>query len=438
MTRDALPRRRPPTPGRAWWRPAALPARSLRPVPPYMRRSRPAARACDLTHHRANARGASRSPGRSPGGRGRSRRPSHVPPKACLAARRARAKRRQAPPGRRARPAAPDIAVKAGYVEFPQGHAARHADRRQRPARGHPPATRPRPTGPPAGLRDTLMSSRTSIASARPVRDRRCGAPGGKGTAGRGEDERAAARPGPTPPQRAPGSAAPSNMRRAPAGALAKRYGGPKGPRVGSRAGRFARRARGVRRRRRRRVLELLLGAEQGVERLLAQILAHDQGHDRADDHEQQQLAETAALLLVGLRRLVQRDRRVPKDSAAALMSFWSFLSSKTCLVGFLPFCSRPTALRADSYASMRFWRSSSSVASRWTYGLFFTAIAAPPALAAVFFAPMPPLIGPVASLRRAYPGDGPARTRRAARARIPNRRSPTAARNSPRRWSAR
>ena len=69
----------------------------------------------------------------------------------------------------------------------------------------------------------------------------------------------------------------------------------------------------------------------------------------RADDAEQEQLAEAAALALAffGASRSATDASR--KDSAAALMSFCSFLSSKICFVGDLPFWSRPTASRADS-----------------------------------------------------------------------------------------
>ena len=60
----------------------------------------------------------------------------------------------------------------------------------------------------------------------------------------------------------------------------------------------------------RRGVLELLLGAEQGVEHLLAQPLGEGERDSAADDAEQQDAAEAAALLLL-LGRLVQRDARV-------------------------------------------------------------------------------------------------------------------------------
>ena len=109
---------------------------------------------------------------------------------------------------------------------------------------------------------------------------------------------------------------------------------------------------RGRRRRRRsgrRGVLELLLGAEQRVERLLAQVLRDREREPGADDAEQDELAEAAAASLRFLGASRSATDASLKDSAAALMSFCSFLSSKICFVGCLPFWSRPTASRADS-----------------------------------------------------------------------------------------
>src|SRR4051795_4754785 len=70
---------------------------------------------------------------------------------------------------------------------------------------------------------------------------------------------------------------------------------------------------------------------------------------------------------------------------AALLTSLWNLLSSRTVLGTPLPFCSRPNATRADSIATRRLSRSSSSVITRWTYG----AAAAAVAFAPVFFAAM-------------------------------------------------
>src|SRR5262245_54649410 len=67
------------------------------------------------------------------------------------------------------------------------------------------------------------------------------------------------------------------------------------------RGGRDARRAADSRAvdRRGRRVLELLLGAEEGVEDCLAGVLAEDQGDSGADQAEQDDAAKAALLALL-------------------------------------------------------------------------------------------------------------------------------------------
>src|SRR4051794_32823590 len=71
--------------------------------------------------------------------------------------------------------------------------------------------------------------------------------------------------------------------------------------------------------------------------------------------------------------------------TAAFETSLWNFLSSRTVLGTALPFWRRAKATRADSIATRRLSRSSSSVITRWTYG----AAAAAVAFAPVFFAAM-------------------------------------------------
>ena len=80
-------------------------------------------------------------------------------------------------------------------------------------------------------------------------------------------------------------------------------------------------------------VLELLFGAEEGVEHGLAGILADHQGDDGADEGEQDQAAEAALLL----RRLGRRSEASCRLSAASRRSFWTFLSLVTALTGPLP-----------------------------------------------------------------------------------------------------
>src|SRR6218665_2023979 len=93
------------------------------------------------------------------------------------------------------------------------------------------------------------------------------------------------------------------NERGRPPGALQDSLvtGGPPGLR---------RRARRCGRRGGRGVLELLFGAEERDEHLLAEALRDREGDDAADDRDQDELAEAAALLALG-RRLVQGDGHV-------------------------------------------------------------------------------------------------------------------------------
>ena len=77
---------------------------------------------------------------------------------------------------------------------------------------------------------------------------------------------------------------------------------------------------------------------KSGVEHLLAQVLAQRERECSADHREQQELAQPTAPLLLcfgASRRATEASRN---DSAADLMSFCSFLSSKICFAGDLPF----------------------------------------------------------------------------------------------------
>src|SRR3954451_20547767 len=80
-------------------------------------------------------------------------------------------------------------------------------------------------------------------------------------------------------------------------------------------------------------------------------------------------------------------SRRASLASLSAVAAFetslWNFLSSRTVFGTALPFCRRLKATRAESIATRRLSRSSSSVITRWTYG----AAAAAPARALFFFA---------------------------------------------------
>ena len=154
-------------PARAWWRPQRPPRARLRPVPPYMRRSRPAASVRDVTptapsDHSSRPRfvaSAERSRAGPPDAKAVRR--THLPrrdsPRAgpCQASRAGR-------PGPALGPQARDLALKAGYVEFPQGHAARASSSRH-------PAARALPTDaqPPCGATSQVALDRVVIRGRR-------------------------------------------------------------------------------------------------------------------------------------------------------------------------------------------------------------------------------------------------------------------------------
>ena len=100
-------------------------------------------------------------------------------------------------------------------------------------------------------------------------------------------------------------------------------------------------RRRSRRRAGRRRVLELLLGAEQGVEHLGAELLAERPARAPRRRTGAAACGRGARLRLRFLGASVRLSVASRIASAASRRSAWSFLSSSTAFCGRLPFCSR-------------------------------------------------------------------------------------------------
>ena len=136
-----------------------------------------------------------------------------------------------------------------------------------------------------------------------------------------------------------------------------------------------------------RGVLELLLGAEQRVEHLLAQALGDGERDAAADDVSSSRRPKLRPFLCLGASR--SATRRVAERLGGVLEVLLQLLVVEDLLRRRLAVAEASGGVARGLVGLHMFSRSSSSSITRCTYGVFLTATAAAPALAAFFFAAM-------------------------------------------------